>query len=239
MPKATKTRLFVFLNLLCYNVKAREWRIMKSSKIIHKITQGMYILTVGNGGCVVDAVMRAGSQGDQPLVAVSIAKANHSNELLSQNDRFALSVLGQDVDPNLIQTFGFRSARDINKYTDIKMTEVEGVKVIDDTLGYMVFEKIDAIENDSHVIYIGKLIAEKLEQPDAEPMSYDYYREHKDALTEAKTESKDDLTKVKTEQNKTAWVCTVCGYVYYGDEVPDDYICPLCGLGKSYFKKKD
>lgn len=59
----------------------------------------------------------------------------------------------------------------------------------------------------------------------------------KKELTEA--ESKEDLTKSTTEQGKTAWVCTVCGYVYYGDEVPDDYKCPLCGLGKEYFKKQD
>ena len=59
-------------------------------------------------------------------------------------------------------------------------------------------------------------------------MTYAYYQEHKD-----------ELTKTTTTQGKTAWVCTVCGYVYYGDEVPDDFICPLCGLGKAYFKKKE
>ena len=45
-------------------------------------------------------------------------------------------------------------------------------------------------------------------------------------------------TKVKTENNQTAWVCTICGYVYYGEELPDDFKCPLCGVGKEFFEKK-
>lgn len=65
-------------------------------------------------------------------------------------------------------------------------------------------------------------------ESDGRPMSYAYYQEHKD-----------DLTKTASREGETAWVCTVCGYVYYGDEVPDDYKCPLCGLGKDYFKKQD
>ena len=58
-------------------------------------------------------------------------------------------------------------------------------------------------------------------------MSYGYYQEHKD-----------ELLKVTTEQGKTAWVCSVCGYVYYGEELPEDFKCPLCGVGKEYFRKQ-
>ena len=49
---------------------------------------------------------------------------------------------------------------------------------------------------------------------------------------------KDELLKVETESGKTAWICTVCGYVYYGDTLPDDFVCPKCGVGKSAFEKK-
>lgn len=212
---------------------------MKSSKITHKITQGMYILTVPGGGCVVDAVMRAGNSQNQPLIAVSIAKCNHSNQLLHDQTKFALSVLGEDAKPELIQTFGFKSSRDTDKYTDVKTQEVAGVPVISDSLGYMVMEKIDTIETETHTIFIGRLVEGSVLQDDARPMTYDYYQEHKSNLTDASArESQDDLAQATTEQGKTAWVCTVCGYVYYGDEVPDDYRCPLCGLGKAYFKKQ-
>lgn len=201
---------------------------MKNSKITRKITQGMYILTTVGGGCVVDAVSRVGGSGEQALVSVAVAKTNHSHQLLSDNSKFALSVIGENVDPEIIKTFGFNSSRDIDKCAQCQTTEVSGVPVIENSIGYMVFEKLDAIENDTHTIFIGKLIEGDIIDADARPMTYDYYQEHKD-----------ELVKRDTATGKTAWVCTACGYVYYGDEVPDDYVCPLCGLGKSFFKRKE
>jgi flavin reductase (DIM6/NTAB) family NADH-FMN oxidoreductase RutF/rubredoxin len=199
---------------------------MKNPKITRKITQGVYVLTTKGGGCIVDAVSRA-SAGEQPLIAVAVAKTNHSHKLLSENDRFALSVLGEDVDAKIIETFGFKSSKDIDKCTECQTTDIEGVPVLENSIGYMVCEKVDAIDAETHTIYIGRMIEADVLK-DERPMTYAWYQEHKG-----------DLVKVKTEENKTAWVCMACGYVYYGDEVPDDYKCPLCGLGKEYFKKKD
>ena len=90
----------------------------------------------------------------------------------------------------------------------------------------MIFEKIDSIENDTHTLFIGKLIEADIYK-DEEPMSYNYYQEHKD-----------ELLKVTTENGKTAWICSICGYIYYGDELPDDFECPTCGVNKDFFDKK-
>ncbi len=201
---------------------------MTESKITHKITQGMYVLTTVGGGCIVDAVSRVGSRDGQALVAVAVAKTNHSHKLLSESSKFALSVLGEKSDPEIIKIFGFNSSKDVDKCAKCQTEEVSGVPVVKNTLGYMIFEKVDAIDNDTHTIYLGKLIEGNVLDQDARPMSYAYYQEHKD-----------DLIKKDTEQGKTAWVCTACGYVYYGDEVPDDFVCPICGLGKAYFKKQE
>lgn len=209
---------------------------MKNSKITHKITQGMYILTTDGGGCLIDAVARVGGS-DQPLIAVSVAKTNKTNELMHNSSKFALSVLGKDANPGLIKTFGFKSSRSIDKLAQHDTEEIDGVKIIKESLGYMILEKVDTIENETHTLFIGKMIEGDVFQADAQPMSYAYYQENKAALTAQDRE--DDLTKTTSEQGKTAWVCTVCGYVYYGDEVPDDFRCPLCGLGKAYFKKKE
>ncbi len=198
---------------------------MKNPKITRKISQGVYILTTKGGGCVVDAVSRA-SAGEQPLFTVAIAKTNHSHQLLQDNDRFALSVLGEKSNPDTIQTFGFCSSKDVDKFANCETDEIEGVPVVKNTLGYMVFEKVDAIDADTHTIFIGRMIEADVIQDEA-PMTYAYYQEHKD-----------DLVKTTTAKGEAAWVCKVCGYVYYGDEVPDDYRCPLCGLGKEYFIKK-
>lgn len=209
-------------------VKKKKYRIgefMKNKTITRKITQGMYVLTSKNGGCVVDAVSQI-SAGDNPLIAVSVMKKNYTNELLKNNDKFVLSVLGMNVNPEIIKTFGLNSMRDINKFENTDTFIVEDINVIKDSLGYMVCEIVDSIENDTHTLFIGKLIEADVLN-DGEAMSYGYYQEHKD-----------ELLKVTTNNGKTAWVCTICGYVYYGEELPDDFKCPVCGVDKSLFEKK-
>ena len=198
---------------------------MKNKKITRKITLGMYVLTTKNGGCIVDAVSQI-SAGDNPLIAVSVMKSNYTNELLKKHKKFALSVLDKEVNAEIIKTFGFNSSRDINKFENIKTEEIEGINVINDSLGYMICDVIDMIENETHTLFIGKLTEADVFK-EGNPMSYNYYQEHKD-----------ELLKVETENGKTAWICSVCGYIYYGDVLPDDFECPVCGVNKDFFDKK-
>ena len=198
---------------------------MKNKKITRKISQGMYVLTTMDGGCVVDAVSQV-SAGDEPLIAVAVMKSNYTNELIKKNNKFAISVLGMNADMEIVKTFGFNSMRDINKFEKVELENVDGVNVIKNSLGYMICDVIDTIENDTHTLFIGKMYEGDVFSDD-EVMTYGYYQEHKD-----------ELLKVKTEEGKTAWVCNLCGYIYYGEELPDDFTCPICGADKTYFSKK-
>ena len=198
---------------------------MKNKKITRKISQGMYVLTTHGGGCIVDSVSQI-STGDNPMIAVAVMNKNYTNELLKKNDRFALSVIGMNINPDIIKIFGFNSMRDMNKFENIDTTEIEGVPVINDTLGYMICDIVDSIPNDTHTLFIGKLIEADVFD-DSKEMTYGYYQEHKD-----------EMFKVKSSSGKTAWVCSVCGYVYYGDELPDDYKCPVCFVPSGLFEKK-
>ena len=198
---------------------------MKNIKITEKITQGMYVLTTNGGGCIVDAVSQI-SAGDNPLIAVSVMKKNNTNKLLKENNKFALSVIGKKVDSNIIKTFGFNSMREINKFEKVETEEINGINIIKDSLGYMLCEIVDSIDNDTHTLFIGKLI-EADTFSDSEAMSYQFYQEHKE-----------ELLKVTTDQGKTAWICTICGYICYYDELPNDYKCPICGVPKELFNKK-
>ncbi len=198
---------------------------LKNINITRKITQGMYILTTKNGGCVVDAVSQI-SSGENPLISVSVMKKNYTNQLLKNNTKFAISVLGKDVNPEIIKTFGFNSSRDINKFEKIETTNIDGINIVNNSLGYMICEIVDSIDNDTHTLFIGKLVEADVFKENEE-MSYQYYQENKE-----------ELLKVKTENGKTAWVCSVCGYVYYGEELPDDFKCPICHVGKEFFKKE-
>lgn len=198
---------------------------MKNKKITRKITQGMYVLTTDGGGCMVDAVSQVSAE-EQPMIAVAVMKKNYTNELLHKNQRFALSVFGKKGNPEIIKTFGLQSMREINKFEKIETEEVEGVPIIKESLGYMVCEIVDKIENETHTIFLGRMIEADVFSEE-EPMSYAYYQENKE-----------ELLKVTTEEGKTAWVCSICGYVYYGETLPEDFKCPVCGADRSLFIKK-
>ena len=116
--------------------------------------------------------------------------------------------------------------RDINKFENVSVTEVDGINIINDSLGYMICEKIDFIDNDTHTLFIGKLKGCDLFNDDKE-MTYGYYQEHKD-----------ELLKITTSSGKTVWVCSICGYVYEEDELPLDYRCPKCGVSRELFERK-
>jgi len=198
---------------------------MRNKKITRKITQGMYVLTTNDGGCIVDAVSQI-SAGDHPLISVAVMKENYTNSLMKKNKKFALSVIGKEEDGKLIETFGMKSMREIDKFAECETIEIAGIPVIKNSLGYMVCEIIETLDNDTHTLFIGKLIEADVYK-DQEAMSYGYYQEHKE-----------ELLKVTTETGKTAWICTICGYIYYGEELPADFKCPKCGVGAELFEKK-
>ena len=198
---------------------------MKNKKITRKISQGMYVLTTVGGGCVVDALSQV-SAGDEPLIAVAVMKTNYTNELIKKSNKFAVSVLGMNVDMDIVKTFGFNSMRDINKFENTNVEDVMGINVIKDSLGYMICDVIDTIENETHTLFIGRMVEGDVFS-DEEPMTYGYYQAHKD-----------ELLAVTTEKGKTAWICNLCGYIYYGDELPEGFICPVCSASSEYFSKK-
>lgn len=183
----------------------------------------MYVLTTIGGGCIVDAVSQI-SAGDNPLIAVSVMKENYTNNLMKKNKKFALSILKKETDGSIIKTFGLKSMRNIDKFKNVETIEIEDIKVIPDSLGYMICEIIDTIDNDTHTLFIGRLIEADV-FAEEESMSYEYYQQHKE-----------ELLKVTTEQGKNAWICSVCGYVYYGENLPDDFKCPKCGVSRELFK---
>lgn len=197
---------------------------MKNKKITRKITQGMYILTTNSGGCVVDAVSQI-SMGDNPLITVAVMKNNYTNELLKQNNKFALSIIGKNTNPEIIKVFGYNSMKNINKFENVETTEINEIKVINDSLGYMVCEIIEQIDNETHTLFIGKLI--NCDQfKDEEAMSYQYFQEHKDELINTQ---KQNITDSKQ------WKCIICGHIHSGDNPPEQ--CPVCGVPTDMFEE--
>ena len=199
--------------------------LIKNKKITRNISAGMYVLSTYGAGCMVDTVMQI-SAGDPVLISVAVNKNNYTNEMIKKNKKFAISILDMDVDANIIKTFGFNSSRDMNKFAKVDTIEVDGIEVIKNCIGYMTCEVVNIIDADTHTLFIGRMVgANKFN--DKRQMTYNYYQENKD-----------DILKIELKNGKTFYVCTICGYVYEGEELPEDFVCPICFASRELFEKK-
>jgi len=188
--------------------------------ILRDILSGMFIVSTNSSACIVDTALQV-SSSSKPLVSVCINKNNYTNEMIKKNKKFIISILDINTKGEVIKTFGFTSSRDIDKFKYFDYFEIDGIKVLKDTIGYIVLELVNVIDCETHDIFIGRVVDSK-RLSNQYPMSYRYYQENKN-----------DILNIET---KTSYVCEVCGYVHEG-ELSDDFICPICGMGKEAFKK--
>jgi flavin reductase (DIM6/NTAB) family NADH-FMN oxidoreductase RutF/rubredoxin len=209
---------------------------------LYSLSYGLYVCGVrtenGFGGCVVDALAQV-SSGAPPVLCLASMKENYTNELLRKYGEFTLSVLPQNVDPRVIASFGYRSARTIpNKWAAVAHTLRDGLPYLDGALAYMRCRVTDAKETETHTAFFAEVTDAWRGDTAAKPLLYaEYQSELKPAVSAA-------FKLLRAEQsaaNAAPWVCKICGYAYDGEtpfaELPDDWVCPLCGAGKDEFTR--
>ena len=223
-------------------------------RALHKIGYGLYVVGSRKGdrlnGQIANTVFQITSE--PPTIAVSINKNNLSHEFIKESKVFTVSVLSQDTPLSFIGHFGFKSGRDMDKLEGInyKTGETQAPVVTDNTLAYLEARVIQEIDAGTHTIFIGEL-AEAEVLKEGEPMTYAYYHQVKRGTTPKTAPSYIEEKKEATPK-MAKYKCTVCGYIYdpgLGDpdngvapgtpfeELPDDWVCPVCGVGKSEFEK--
>ncbi len=199
-----------------------------------KLTYGLYVAGVENGGrfggCVVDAVM----QMTDDTLAICCNKKTQTREFIAESGRFSLSVLSNKTDPFVIGNFGFQSGRDVNKWAKVPHRVENGLPVLNGAAAYLFCRVAETKDLGSHTLFLCAI--EAAENGQGEALSYTLYRkEWKERVAAAfKAEKPIQDTKGKA---MTKWVCTVCGYEYEGDTLPADYTCPVCGVGADQFEK--
>ena len=226
-------------------------------KALHKLGYGLYIVCSRKGkrlnGQVANTVIQVTSE--TPTIAVSINKSNLTHEFIRESKAFTASVLSQDTPLSFIGHFGFKSGRDIDKLKGInyQLGETKAPVVTDHTLAYLEAKVIQDLDVGTHTIFVGELVGAEVIK-EGEPMTYAYYHQVKRGTTpktapsyiEEKEEKKEAAAKM------ARYKCTVCDYTYYpklGDpeggikrgtpfeELPDDWVCPVCGASKDKFEK--
>ncbi len=204
------------------------------TQILNKMSYGVYVVSTVCGdkpeGCIVNSAI----QVTYDTIAVSVHHSNFTHECIEESEKFALSVLGVDTDENVIPVFGFQSGKNVDKFQNFKYITVNGLPILEDSIGYVVCQVIGKLETDTHTIFLGKIIDTKMFKDDI-PMTYAYYHAVKKGLSPKNAPT----YREEKPQNKLAYRCKICGYIYEGDitKEPDTYVCPICKKGKEFFEK--
>lgn len=215
---------------------------MINKNAFRNMSYGVYVVSTLDGerptGCVANSAMQITSE--PATIAVSINHDNYTNACIEKTGKFAISILTEQSDPGLIGTFGFRSGKDVNKFDGVEAVVKEGLSVVADACSYLVCKVIDKMETATHTVFLGEVIAADVLKEE-EPMTYAYY--HKVVKGKSPKNAPTYIAEEEeTVQKEEKWVCGICGYEYRGelpfDEVPEQFVCPVCKQPKSVFVKK-
>lgn len=215
---------------------------MINKNAFRNMSYGVYVVSTLDGerptGCVANSAMQITSE--PATIAVSINHDNYTNACIKKTGKFAISILTEQSDPGLIGTFGFQSGKDVNKFDGVETVVKEGLSVVADACSYLVCKVIDKMETATHTVFLGEVIAADVLKEE-EPMTYAYY--HKVVKGKSPKNAPTYIAEEEeTVQKEEKWVCGICGYEYRGEipfeEVPEQFVCPVCKQPKSVFVKK-
>lgn len=192
-----------------------------------KIGYGLYILAAAEGekdnGCIVNAVMQVTNTPNRIVFAVN--KANYTCEMISRTGVCTISVLDERTSFDTFRHFGFQSGRDVDKFSGFSgahRAENGVLYVTETTNAYFALNVISQQDLDTHILFTADVTEAEI-LSDSKTATYDYYQEE---------------IKPKPEEKKgKGWRCKICGYVYEGETLPEDYICPLCKHPASDFEQ--
>jgi flavin reductase (DIM6/NTAB) family NADH-FMN oxidoreductase RutF len=190
-----------------------------------KISYGLFVLTgkdQTDGGCIVNTVQQI---TQTPLkISVAVNKGNFTHELIMKTGQFNVSVLQKDVPFEIFERFGFVTGRNTNKFENfdsVKRSENGIYYLTKYTNAFISGKVIESIDCETHTVFIAS-VTEAQVLSDKESVTYQYYF--------------DNIKPKPESEKKKGYVCKICGYVYEGEQLPEDFICPLCKHPASDFE---
>lgn len=203
-----------------------------NNKTMYNLTYGLFVLTASeNGkdnGCIINTAIQVTSEPQR--ISIAVNKANLTHDMILHTKKFTVSIISEDADFSLFQRFGFQSGRDVDKFagfTDYKRSYNETNIITKGTNGYISAWVQETVDLGSHTLFIAE-VTDMDVLSNVPSVTYGYYQNN----IKPKPQSVG-----KTEDGKTIWRCVVCGYEYVGEELPEDFICPVCKHPASDFEK--
>ena len=196
-------------------------------KAMFKLSYGLFVLTTKfynkDNGCIINTAIQAASEPNQ--ISICVNKANLTHDMIMQSKEFTVSVISQEA------TFGFQSGKDVDKFQgfeDKVKRGANGIYYVTEGTNAFISVKVEKTEDlGSHTMFVGTITDMEVLSP-AASATYAYYFENIKPKPEAVG---------KTPDGQTVWRCRICGYEYVGEELLDDFICPICKHPKEDFDK--
>lgn len=202
------------------------------SKTMYKLSYGLFVLTAHeNGkdnGCIINTAIQVTSNPNR--ISIAVNKANLTHDMIMNTKKFTVSVISEAADFELFKRFGFQSGRDVDKFAGFTACKrgYNGVNyVTEGTNGFISAWVEQTIDLGTHTLFIAAVT--DMEVLSGVPSAtYAYYQNNIKPKPQAVG---------TTASGQTVWRCTVCGYEYVGEELPEDFVCPLCKHPASDFEK--
>jgi flavin reductase (DIM6/NTAB) family NADH-FMN oxidoreductase RutF/rubredoxin len=224
---------------------------MINFEALFKISYGLYIVSSGTrehgNGFVSNTVFQVSS--NPPKFAACCSIENHTAELIKSTGFFSVSILQSETAATTIGTFGFKSGKNLNKMEgmDLKYGESGVPIVLKDAIAFLECKVQETYDVGSHLMFIGVLLQADVLDPDKEALTYLHYREVKKGVAPKNAPTYVDKTKLEkkpTGEDFAKYECAACGYIFDEekegtkfDDLPDDWLCPVCGSEKEDFYK--
>ena len=200
-------------------------------KAMFKLSYGLFVLTAREGekdnGCITNTAIQVTSEPNR--ISIAVNKANYTHDMVMHTRKFNVSILSQEASFDTFKHFGFQSGRNVDKFADFtacKRAE-NGIYIITEgTNAYISAEVEQTIDLGTHTLFIAK-VTDLDVLSSVSSATYEYYQNNIKPKPQAPA----------APTGKTVWRCTVCGYIYEGDPIPVDFICPLCKHPASDFEK--
>lgn len=203
-----------------------------NNKAMYKLSYGLFVLTAKVGdkenGCITNTAIQVASEPNQ--ISFAVNKANYTHDMIMETKKCNISVISEEADFELFKHFGFQSGRDVDKFagfTDCKHSPNEIPYITKGTNAYFSIYVQQTVDLGSHTLFIGVPVAMEV-LSSAPSATYAYYQDNIKPKPEAVRQTPD---------GQTVWRCKICGYEYVGEELPDDFICPVCKHPASDFEK--
>ena len=197
------------------------------TKVLFNIGYGLYVLTANEGekdnGCIINTVMQV--TADPCQIAIAVNKRNYTNEMIQRTKKFNVSILAESAKFDVFKRFGYQSGREINKFegfNSVKRSPNGVLYVTENTNSYISCYVKQEIDLGTHTLFIAQLVAAET-LSDKSTVTYDFYQKN--------IKPKPQNTSIK------GWRCKICGFIYEGENLPSDYICPICKHGAIDFER--